>query len=214
MLEPLLDRFVSDDEPEPLRCSRVVCPLQIEAVERDAVRHEFCPAFFERDEVELIVGFPVVAYAVARAILEHELRAGRRGAADKQVAGREYDDIRDRIIRDRILGGTRDRKEERSRGDRWKETERMESIHRNDSDPWSRRPMRLPEDNSTRNNQYEKRTTNRPPHAASFGEGFHLTHCTLSADTSKPRVVPCPRGLVRNCAGARLSGMLLRAGKD
>jgi hypothetical protein len=148
MLEPLLDRFVSDDEPEPLRCSRLLCPLQIEAVERDAVRHEFCPAFFERDEVELIVGFPVVAHGVARAILKHELRAGRRGAgADKQVAGREYDDIRDRV-----LGDIRDRKQHRSRSDRWKETERMESIHRNYSDPWSRRPMRLPEDNSIRNN--------------------------------------------------------------
>src|SRR4051794_25177716 len=69
VFEPLLDRFVSDDEPEALRGGRVFCPLQIEAVEWDAVRHEFCPAFFKRDEVELIVGFPVVAHGVGRAIL-------------------------------------------------------------------------------------------------------------------------------------------------
>src|ERR1041385_5724987 len=39
MLEPLLERFVSDHEPEPLRCSRLLCPFQIQAVEGHAVRH-------------------------------------------------------------------------------------------------------------------------------------------------------------------------------
>ncbi len=85
--QPLLDRFVSDYESEPLRCSRLFCPLHIDAVEGYAVRHGFRAAFFERDEVKLILDPPVVAYGVAGAILEHELRADLRRAAEKQVGG-------------------------------------------------------------------------------------------------------------------------------
>jgi hypothetical protein len=77
VLEPLLERFVSDDESEPLRFSRFLRPLQIEAVERYAVRDGLCAAFFKCEEVELIVHAPVVGDGVAGAIVEHELRAPR-----------------------------------------------------------------------------------------------------------------------------------------
>lgn len=87
VLEPLLDRFISDYESKALRCSRVFGPLQIDAVEGYAVRHGFRTAFFNRDEVKLIVDAPVVTYRVAGAILEYELRADLRRAAEKQVSG-------------------------------------------------------------------------------------------------------------------------------
>ena len=85
VLEPLLDRFVSYYEPKPLRCIGVSCPLHIEVVERHGVRYGLRSAFFDRDEVELIVDAPVVRHGVRRAVLEHQLRVARRGVADKRV---------------------------------------------------------------------------------------------------------------------------------
>jgi hypothetical protein len=85
VLEPLLDRFVSYQEPKPLRCIRVSCPLHIEVPERHSVRHGLRSAFFDRNEVELIVDAPVVRHHVRRAVFEHQLRVARRFAADDRV---------------------------------------------------------------------------------------------------------------------------------
>ena len=89
VLKPLLDRFVSYKEPKPLRCIRVSCPLHIEVRERHGVRHGLRSAFFDRDEVELIVDAPVVRHHVRRAVLEHQLRVARRVAADDRVRWRD-----------------------------------------------------------------------------------------------------------------------------
>src|SRR5436305_15050802 len=80
VLEPLLERLVSDHESEALRFSRFLRPLQIEAVELDVLRHGLCPAFFKGDEVELIVHAPVVAGGVDGTILENQLQTCRRRA--------------------------------------------------------------------------------------------------------------------------------------
>ena len=93
VIQILLDRFVSDDEVEPLRFSGILCLLQIEGVEEHAVRDGLCPAVFDRDEVELIVFSPVVADGVGGAILKLELRMARRGVADIYVLGRSRDKV-------------------------------------------------------------------------------------------------------------------------
>ena len=85
VLKPLLDRFVSYHELKPLRCICVGCALHIEILERHGVRYGLRSTFFDRDEVELIVDAPVVRHGVRRAVLEHQLRVARRGAADKHV---------------------------------------------------------------------------------------------------------------------------------
>jgi hypothetical protein len=71
MLEPLLNRFVSDYEPESLRRVSVGCALYVEVREGYAVRHGLGSTFFNRDEMKLIVHPPVVRYAVGCAVLEH-----------------------------------------------------------------------------------------------------------------------------------------------
>ena len=102
VLQPLLERFVSDHEAEALRFSHLLGALHVEAVEWDASRLGLCSAFFKRDEVELIVHAPVVAYGGTRAVLEHDLQAGRRCAADKKLGERGRNERRGRILRGRI----------------------------------------------------------------------------------------------------------------
>ena len=89
VLEPLLDRFVSYQEPKPLCCICVGCPLHIEVREGHSVRYRLRSAFFDRNEVELIVDAPVVRHRVGRAVLEHQLRVARRVAADDRVRWRD-----------------------------------------------------------------------------------------------------------------------------
>ena len=55
MLEPLLDRFVSDNEAEALRRIGVGRPFHVEVCKRNRVLNGFCSAFLNRREVELIV---------------------------------------------------------------------------------------------------------------------------------------------------------------
>ena len=88
VLEPLLNRFVSDYEPEPLRCVPLGCALYVEVSERHAMRHGLGSTFFNRDEMKLIIHLPVVGYAIGRAVLEHQLWVTGRGAADKYVVRR------------------------------------------------------------------------------------------------------------------------------
>ena len=88
MLEPLLDRFVSDYEPEPLRCIPIGRALHVEVGKRYAMRHGLGSTFFNRDEMKLIVQPPVIGHTVGRAVLEHQLRVTGRGAADKHVVRR------------------------------------------------------------------------------------------------------------------------------
>jgi len=92
VLEPLLDRLVSYQEPKPLCCVCVSCPLHIEVPERHSVRHGLRSAFFDRNEVELIVDAPVVRHRVRRAVFEHQLRVAHRFAADEHVGWRWRDE--------------------------------------------------------------------------------------------------------------------------
>src|SRR3954464_8345675 len=86
--QPLLDRFVSDYEPEPLRGVPVGCALHVEVRERYPVRHGLGSTFFNGDEMKLIVHPPVVRHAVGRTVVEHQLWMTGRCAADKHVVRR------------------------------------------------------------------------------------------------------------------------------
>lgn len=74
MLQPLLDRLVSDYEPKSLGGKGVSSRLDIEVRKRHGVRHRLGSTFFARNEVELIVDAPVVGHRVGRAVLEDQLR--------------------------------------------------------------------------------------------------------------------------------------------
>jgi hypothetical protein len=74
VLEPLVDRFISDYEPKSLGGSCVSCALHIEVAERRGVWHRLVAALFARNEVELIVDAPVVGHRVCRAVFEDQLR--------------------------------------------------------------------------------------------------------------------------------------------
>ena len=127
VLEPFLNRFVSDQEPKALLCRCVFCSIQIEVVERDIMRHRFRPAIFNRGEVELIALAPVVTDEVSGAVLERERQATGRGAAEIHVIDRWRDEIRDRIG-----GRIRYRIRKRDRHNRRNETERMVSVYGDD----------------------------------------------------------------------------------
>ena len=153
VLEPLLDRFVSYQEPKPLCCIRASCPLHIEVPERHSVRHGLRSAIFDRNEVELIVDAPVIRHRVRRAVFEHQLRVAHRFAADEHVGWRWRDERvrwhwRD-VIPDRIRYWSEhvvSREQPRTR---------CEPRHDNYSSPWSYQwpGARLGEGRSIRNEQ-------------------------------------------------------------
>jgi hypothetical protein len=161
VLEPLLDRFVSYKEPKPPRCIRVSCALHIEVPERHGVRHGLRSAFFDRDEVELIVDTPVVRHHVRRAVLEHQLRVARRAREDERVRWHWRQRVRWHW-RDEIPHRIRKRS-----GDAVsKEYRRTRcELHDNHSAPYSCQ-WRLREGCSIRNEQSEKRETNCATHAS------------------------------------------------
>jgi len=183
VLEPLLDRFVSYKEPKPLRCIRVSCPLHIEVRERHGVRHGLRSAFFDRDEVELIVDAPVVRHHVRRAVLEHQLRVARRAREDERVRWHWRDEIPHRIRK----------RSEDAVSKEYRRT-RCEPMHDNHSSPWScqwpRPCARLREGRSIRNEQSEKRETNCAAHAS---PPAHITYgrVPLDATIGQPREMTC-----------------------
>ena len=71
MFEPLLDGFISYQEPEPSRFIGINCSLHIEIAKRHNVRHKLGSAIFGRDEVELIVDAPVVRHDIRSAVLKN-----------------------------------------------------------------------------------------------------------------------------------------------
>ena len=77
VLQPLLDRLIPEDEPKSFSGVCVRCPLHIKIPERHNVRDRLGSAFFDRNEMELIVDAPVVRDAIRRAVLEHRLWTGR-----------------------------------------------------------------------------------------------------------------------------------------
>jgi hypothetical protein len=74
VLQPLLDRFISYEEPKSLGGICVSCPLHIEVLERGSVRNRPGSTFFDSKEVELIVDAPVVRHRIRGAVFEHHLR--------------------------------------------------------------------------------------------------------------------------------------------
>src|SRR4029077_18826420 len=185
VLEPLLDRFVSYQEPKPLCCICVSCPLHIEVPERHSVRHGLRSAFFDRNEVELIVDAPVIRHRVRRAVFKHQLRAAHRFAADEHVGWRWRDERvrwqwRD-VIPDRIRKWNEDAVSREYPGTR------CEPQHDNHSSPlsyqWPWRGARLGEGRSIRNEQSEKRETNHAAHASPPRSGSLLGygHVALGA---------------------------------
>ncbi len=74
VLQPLLDRFISYQEPKSLFGIRVSCPLHIEVPERRRVRYRLGSTFFDGNEVELIVDTPVVRHRIRRAVFQDQLR--------------------------------------------------------------------------------------------------------------------------------------------
>ena len=77
VLQPLLDRFISYQEPKSLFGICVRCPLHIEVPERRSVRHRLGSTFFDGNEVELIVDAPVVRHRIYRPVVKHQLRVAR-----------------------------------------------------------------------------------------------------------------------------------------
>src|SRR5262249_47884836 len=164
VVEPLLDRFVSFHEPKPSRFIRINRPLHVELAERHNVGHRLRSAFFGRDEVKLIVDAPVVRHRVRGAVLEHQLRMALRDGTGEHGRWRWRDEIPHRIwdkIWDRIWKWTE--------GAVLKEYRRTRcQLHHNHSSAWSCQRLlpgpRLREGRSTRNEQSEKRETNRAAH--------------------------------------------------
>ena len=104
VLQPLLDRFISYYEPKSLGDSCGGRPLHIEVPERHRARHRLGTAFFNGNEMELIVDAPVVRDRISGVVLEDQLRAAGRLAGEEKVGGRERDDrLRGRIRRGKIL---------------------------------------------------------------------------------------------------------------
>jgi len=202
VLEPLLDRFVSYKEPKPLRYIRVSCPLHIEIRERHGVRHGLRSAFFDRDEVELIVDTPVVRHHVRRAVLEHQLRVAPRPREDERVCWHWRQRVR-WLWRDEIPHRIRKRSED-AVSKEYRRT-RCEPMHDNHSSPWScqwpRPRARLREGRSIRNEQSEKRETNCATHASPPAR-ITYGRVALDATIGQPRVQPklpfgrCPGFLV------------------
>jgi len=188
VLEPLLDRLVSDHEPESLRFIGVSCFLNIEIRERQAVRHRFCSTFLGRNEVELIVDAPIIRYGVGRSVLKHQLWVGRRDGAGEHVRRRWRDEIPDRIG-----DGIRNWIQEWSGDGGLKEYRRTpyEPVHVNHYHPWSRqwpqRDTRLRKNCSTRNEQCENRATNRTPHASFLPGNSVIVRLARTRSTFKHR---------------------------
>jgi hypothetical protein len=183
VLEPLLDRFVSYKEPKLLRCIRVSCPLHIEVRERHGVRHGLRSAFFDRDEVELIVDAPVVRHHVRRPVLEHQLRVARRARKGERVRWHWRDEIPHRIRK----------RSEDAVSKEYRRT-RCEPMHDNHSSSWScqwpQPGARLREGRSIRNEQPEKRETNCAAHAS---PPVRITYgrVALDATIGQPREMTC-----------------------
>jgi hypothetical protein len=89
VLQPLLDWFISYYEPKSLGDSCGGGPFHIEIPERHGVGHRLGSAFFDGDEMELIVDAPVVRHRIGGVVLEDQLWAALGLAGEEKVRWRE-----------------------------------------------------------------------------------------------------------------------------